>query len=82
MWQLWLVLFSLTLAPSACKQGERPAQTSQVEAHSHGTPKDWQFTWPAGNAAEGRKLFVEAECHKCHEIKGETFPAVVKDKSD
>ncbi|MGZ8427536.1 MAG: hypothetical protein ACXWYD_21530, partial [Candidatus Binatia bacterium] len=49
-----------------CKEGERPAQTSQVEAHSHGTPKDWKFTWPAGNAAEGRKLFVEAECHKCH----------------
>ena len=82
MWQLWLVLVLLTLAPSACKQGERPAQTSQVEAHSHGTPKDWMFTWPAGNAAEGRKLFVEAECHKCHEIKGETFPAVVKDKGD
>lgn len=82
MWQLWLVLVFLTLAPSACKQGERPAKTSQVEAHSHGTPKDWKFTWPAGNAAEGRKLFVEAECHKCHEIKGETFPAVVKDKGD
>ncbi|MGZ8465807.1 MAG: hypothetical protein ACXWXT_09710, partial [Candidatus Binatia bacterium] len=60
MWQLWLILVFLTLVPSACKQGERPAQTSQVEAHSHGTPKDWQFTWPAGNAAEGRKLFVEA----------------------
>jgi len=82
MWQLWLVLVVLTLAPSACKQGERPAQTSQVEAHSHGTPKDWKFTWPAGNAAEGRKLFVEAECHKCHEIKGETFPDFAKEKGD
>lgn len=82
MWQLWLVLVFLTVALSACKQGERPATTSQVDAHSHGTPKDWTFTWPAGNAADGRKLFVEAECHKCHEIKGETFPAVVKDKGD
>ena len=82
MWQLWLVLVFLTLAPSGCKQGDRPAQTSQLETHSHGTPKDWKFAWPAGNAAEGRKLFVEAECHKCHEIKGETFPDFVKEKGD
>lgn len=82
MWQLWMVMVFLTMAFSACKQGDRPAQTSPVEAHRHGTPKDWKFTWPAGIPAEGRKLFVEAECHKCHEIKGETFPAVVKDKGD
>jgi mono/diheme cytochrome c family protein len=37
---------------------------------------------PAGNAAEGRKLFVAAECHKCHEVKGETFPAVAKETGD
>jgi mono/diheme cytochrome c family protein len=82
MWQICFILGFLTVILSACEQKERPAQSAQVEAHIHGTPKDWKFTWPAGNAAEGRKLFVEAECHKCHEIKGETFPAVVKDKGD
>ena len=82
MRQLWLLLGSLTIGFSACEQAEKPAKTAQVEAHRHGTPKDWKFSWPAGNAAEGRKLFVEAECHKCHEIDGETFPAVVKDKGD
>jgi hypothetical protein len=37
---------------------------------------------PSGNAAEGRRLFVEAECHKCHEVIGEKFPAIVKEKGD
>ena len=82
MWQSRLILIFLTLALSACKQGEGLAKTSQDEAHSHGTPKDWKFSLPSGNAADGRKLFVEAECHKCHEVAGETFPAVAKDKGD
>jgi len=79
---LRLFIVFLILSPAACKQGEVPASSPQSEAHSHGTPKDWKFSWPAGNAAEGRKLFVEAECHKCHEVKGESFPAVVKEKGD
>jgi len=40
----------------------------------HGMTADWKFTLPQGNPAEGRKLFVEAECYKCHEVKGEKFP--------
>ena len=82
MWQSTLILVFLTLVLSACKQAEEPAKTTQNEAHVHGTPKDWKFTWPSGNAAEGRKLFVEAECHKCHEVAGETFPAVAKEKGE
>ena len=82
MWQSRLILIFLTLALSACKQADGPAKTSQGEAHSHGTPKDWKFTWPSGNAAEGRRLFVAAECHKCHEVAGETFPALDKEKGD
>jgi mono/diheme cytochrome c family protein len=27
-----------------------------------------------GDAATGRELFIELECYKCHEIKGENFP--------
>lgn len=82
MWRSRLILVLLTLALSACKQAEGPATTSQEQAHTHGTPKDWKFTLPSGNAADGRKLFVEAECHKCHEVMGETFPAVAKEKGD
>jgi mono/diheme cytochrome c family protein len=47
---------------------------------AHGTPKDWKFTLGKGDAAEGRKLFVEVECYKCHEIKGESFPSVAADE--
>jgi mono/diheme cytochrome c family protein len=82
MWQSRLILVFLTVVLSACKQADGPAKPTQDEAHSHGTPKDWKFTFPSGNAAEGRKLFVEAECHKCHEVTGETFPAVAKEKGD
>jgi mono/diheme cytochrome c family protein len=42
----------------------------------HGTPPGWTFTLPEGDPVSGRQLFVEAECYKCHEIKGEVFPGV------
>ena len=82
MWQIRLILIFLALVFSACKQAETPAKAAQDGAHVHGTPKDWKFTLPLGNAAEGRKLFVEAECHKCHEVTGEKFPDIVKEKGD
>jgi mono/diheme cytochrome c family protein len=82
MWQSTLILVFLILVFSACKQAEAPVKTSQDGAHVHGTPKDWKFTFPAGNAVDGRKLFVEAECHKCHEVTGEKFPDIVKEKGD
>jgi mono/diheme cytochrome c family protein len=43
---------------------------------AHGVSGDWKFTLPKGDPSEGRKVFVEVECYKCHEIKGEKFPAV------
>jgi hypothetical protein len=39
-------------------------------------PASWRFALPEGNPLDGRKLFVEMECYKSHEVKGETFPAV------
>jgi mono/diheme cytochrome c family protein len=30
---------------------------------------------PGGDRARGRQLFADLECHKCHTIKGEGFPA-------
>ncbi|MBI4608955.1 MAG: c-type cytochrome [Candidatus Rokubacteria bacterium] len=41
----------------------------------HGTPKDWKFTWPKGDPAKGREVFMKLECYSCHEVRGETFPA-------
>jgi len=42
----------------------------------HGMPAQWKLTLPQGDPAQGRRIFVEVECYKCHEIKSETFPAV------
>jgi mono/diheme cytochrome c family protein len=82
MRQFTLAAVFLTLVLSGCKQTDVPAKAAQDGAHIHGTPKDWKFTLPAGNAADGRKLFVEAECHKCHEVQGEKFPDIAKQKGD
>ena len=82
MVQLTVSLILLILAAAACKQAEGPVKASSESAHVHGTPKDWKFTLPAGSAADGRKMFIEAECHKCHEVAGEKFPDIVKEKGD
>ena len=44
------------------------------EHGGHGTPRDWKFSWPAGDAAVGREVFIKLECYTCHEVKGERFP--------
>jgi cytochrome c553 len=82
MRQSTLVWVFLTVALFACKQADGPVVVSQDHTGSHGTPKDWKFTLPSGNVAEGRKLFIEAECHKCHDVTGEKFPEIVKEKGD
>lgn len=50
-----------------------------VKGGSHGSGEhvmtpDWKFTLPQGDPVEGRKVYVELECYKCHEINGESFP--------
>ena len=42
----------------------------------HGMAASWKFTLPQGDPVEGRNTFVQMECYKCHEVKGQTFPAV------
>ena len=44
------------------------------EHGAHGTPEGWKLTWPAGDPARGREVFVKLECFSCHEVKGEQFP--------
>jgi mono/diheme cytochrome c family protein len=60
---------------SACG---KEANHHHASGERHGTPKDWKFTLTRGNPDEGRKIFVELECHKCHEVKGERFPDVAQ----
>jgi mono/diheme cytochrome c family protein len=53
-----------------------PVAGSRHQApHPHGTPPGWKFTWPAGDPARGREVFVKLECYSCHEVRGESFPA-------
>jgi mono/diheme cytochrome c family protein len=64
--------------PSACSKRQKSGEVAQQEMDVHGMTSDWKFTLPQGDPVEGRKLFVEAECYKCHEVKGEKFPGVVE----
>ncbi len=50
-------------------------KNAEQETGEH-TPPNWKFTLPPGDPVEGKKLFVELECYKCHEIKGESLPVV------
>ena len=78
----WAIRFAVLLIASgilslvSCSKQEKQKET--MEMAGHGMAADWKFTLPAGDAAAGRKVFVEVECYKCHEVKGETFPAVAE----
>jgi mono/diheme cytochrome c family protein len=54
------------------RQEPSKKETGHIE---HGTPEDWRFTWPQGDPAKGREVFVKLECYSCHEVKGEKFSA-------
>ena len=79
---LLLVLVSTAVGVVSCQKDDSAKPAAGGHDGGHGTPKDWKFTLGKGDAAEGRRLFVEIECHKCHEIKGESFPSVAADEKD
>jgi mono/diheme cytochrome c family protein len=60
----------------SCSKQEKQKETKDMAGH--GMAADWKFTLPAGDPTAGQKVFVEAGCYQCHEIKGETFPAMTK----
>lgn len=67
---------SLTAAGMLLAIAWYAAWAQQTPEHGgHGTPPGWKFSWPVGNPAAGREVFVKLECYVCHEVKGETFPA-------
>ncbi len=72
-----------TTAPkSAATTPTEPRRATMQELHEMGgVPRGWKFTLPpGGDAAHGRELFVNLECYKCHNVRGESFPDVTGDE--
>lgn len=65
---------------ASCSKERETKKVDHQEMGAHGMPSDWKFKLPQGDPSEGRKLFVEVECYKCHEVKGETFPSMAKEE--
>jgi len=80
--QIIVLIVMAVVSFSSCSKERKAEKNDQQKMGEHGTPANWKFTLPQGNPAEGRKVFVEAECHKCHEVKGETYPTITKGKGD
>ena len=66
-----MALLYLLAAMTTNEAAER-GETKSVESHHH--PRNWRFTMPKGNAANGRAVFEKFACFDCHRIRGETFP--------
>ena len=63
---------------ASCSNEGKVKEASQPGMEKHEMPADWKFTLPKGDPAQGREVFVQLECYKCHEVKGETFPRVAE----
>ena len=71
-----LLAIALGAALAAANPPARAQQASGAGHGDHGTPPGWKFTWPeGGDPVRGREVFVKLECHSCHEVRGERFPA-------
>ena len=71
-----VVLYILGVSAVTVSCTKNAEQETANRATGEHTPPNWKFTLPPGDAVEGKKLFVESECYKCHEVKGESFPVV------
>ena len=63
---------------TSCSKDRQEKEVSHQEMSVHGMTSDWKFTLPQGDPVAGRKIFVDVECYKCHEVKGEKFPDVLE----
>lgn len=52
----------------------------EMHAFPGGVPPGWKFSLPAGDPQKGKKVFADLECHACHAMPGEGFPAPTADK--
>lgn len=60
------------LAPILSSEAAERDGTKSVESHHH--PRNWRFTMPKGDAANGRAVFEKFECYDCHRVRGDSFP--------
>lgn len=54
-----------------CSKQSEPETAHRSSGEQVGA--SWKFTLPTGDPASGKQLFVELECYKCHEVKGENL---------
>lgn len=73
---LALVIVAGAFFFTSCSREGKVKEAGRQGMGEHGMLAGWKFSWPEGNPHEGRRLFVELECYKCHEIQGESFPKV------
>lgn len=59
-----------------------PIRLTHEELHKTGVPKGWTFRVPPGDPDQGRKLFIELECHQCHSVRGEKIPPIERGPED
>ncbi len=59
-----------------------PVRLTYEELHKTGVPKGWTFRVPHGDPDQGRKLFIELECHQCHSVRGEKIPPIDRGPED
>jgi len=50
--------------------------TMEALHQSGGVPAGWKFSPPRGDAAAGRRAFVDLGCDTCHAVRDERFPAL------
>ena len=65
--------------PAPVPAGAQPITMAALH-QSGGVPPGWKFTPPPGDAAAGRRAFVDLGCYTCHAVQGEPFPAVSADE--
>jgi sulfur-oxidizing protein SoxX len=78
MHRIMVLVVVMIVSFTSCSKDRQEKEVSHQEMGVHGMTSDWKFTLPQGDPVAGRKIFVEVECYKCHEVKGEKFPAVAE----
>lgn len=78
---LALVIVAGAFFFTSCSREGKVKEAGRQGMEEHGMPADWKFSLPKGDPAQGREIFVQLECYKCHEIKGEAFPTMAKGES-
>jgi mono/diheme cytochrome c family protein len=64
--QGWVAAWSLGFALIGVALTASSAPAPQV-------PEGWQFTFPAGDASAGARVFVKMECFSCHKVAGRSL---------